>query len=210
MAGIWKDQYPDFTPIYAPVPAGKGGSISVVGGEDIVLTSASTNQAAALDFIRFTQTEQFQIEMAKTGQMTVIPAFADQQDAIAPYYAAYAEQLKTAKSRLAISSSAKVDAILSTELTPAFKGDVSVQDALTNAAKQIDGLLAAEKIIAMTDLVRSVSSPTLARRLPAGGRCAGREDGWTGFDPILLRRCSSRRACCSTSPSSPIRCCRPW
>jgi len=145
MAGIWKDQYPDFTPIYAPVPAGKGGSVSVVGGEDIVLTSASKNQAAALDFIRFTQSEQFQVEMAKTGQMTVIPAFASQQDAIAPYYATYAQQLKTARSRLAISSSAKVDAILNTELTPAFKGDVSVQDALTKAAGEIDALLAAEK-----------------------------------------------------------------
>jgi multiple sugar transport system substrate-binding protein len=145
MAGIWKDQYPDFTPIYAPVPAGKGGSISVVGGEDIVLTAASKNQDAALDFIRFTQSEQFQVEMAKTGQMTVIPAFASQQDAIAPYYAAYAEQLKTAKSRLAISSSAKVDAILNTELTPAFKGDAPVQAALTKAAGEIDGLLATEK-----------------------------------------------------------------
>lgn len=145
MAGIWKDQYPDFTPVYAPIPAGKGGSISVVGGEDIVLTAASKNQAAALDFIRFTQTEQFQVEMVKTGQMTVIPAYADQQTAIAPYYATYAEQLKTAKSRLAISSSSKVDAILNTELTPAFKGDVTVQAALTKAAGEIDGLLAAEK-----------------------------------------------------------------
>ena len=144
MAGIWKDQYPDFTPIYAPIPAGKGGSISVVGGEDIVVTSASKNQAAALDFVRFTQSEQFQVEMVKTGQMTVIPAYADQQTAIASYYATYAEQLKTAKSRLAISSSSKVDAILNTELTPAFKGDVSVQDALTKAATQIDALLAAE------------------------------------------------------------------
>lgn len=144
MAGIWKDQYPDFTPIYAPVPAGKGGSISVVGGEDIVLTTASKNPDAAAEFIRFTLSEQFQVEMAKTGQMTVVPAFADQQTAIAPYYATFAEQLKTAKSRLPISSSSKVDGILSTELTAAFKGDVSVQDALTKAAQQIDELLAQE------------------------------------------------------------------
>ena len=144
MAGIWKDQYPDFTPIYAPVPAGKGGSVSVVGGEDIVLTTASKNPDAAAEFIRFTLSEQFQVEMAKTGQMTVVPAFADQQTAIAPYYATFAEQLKTAKSRLPISSASKVDGILSTELTAAFKGDVSVQDALTKAAQQIDELLAAE------------------------------------------------------------------
>lgn len=32
MQDIWAGQYPDFEPIYAPVPAGDGGSISVVGG----------------------------------------------------------------------------------------------------------------------------------------------------------------------------------
>lgn len=141
MAGIWGEQYPDFTPVYAPVPAGPGGSISVVGGEDIVLTTASKNQEAALEFIRFTQTEQFQIEMAKTGQMTVIPAYAEKQAAIAPYYAVFAEQLKTAKSRLAIPGSSKVDGILNTELVPAFEGKVTVQEALTKAATQIDALL---------------------------------------------------------------------
>jgi multiple sugar transport system substrate-binding protein len=145
MAGIWKDQYPDFTPIYAQIPAGPGGSISVVGGEDIVVTASSPNKEAAMEFARFTLSEQFQVEMVKTGQMTVVPAFADQQTAIAPYYATFAEQLKTAKSRLAISTSSKVDGILNTELTAAFKGEVSVQDALTKAAGQIDELLAAEK-----------------------------------------------------------------
>lgn len=144
MAGIWKDQYPDFTPIYAPVPAGKGGSVSVVGGEDIVLTTASKHPDAAAEFIRFTLSEQFQVEMVKTGQMTVVPAFAEQQTAIAPYYATFSNQLKTAKSRLPISSASKVDGILSTDLTAAFKGDVSVQDALTKAAQQIDELLAQE------------------------------------------------------------------
>jgi multiple sugar transport system substrate-binding protein len=142
MAGIWGEQYPDFTPVYAPVPAGPGGSISVVGGEDIVLTTASRHQEAALEFIRFTQTEQFQIEMARTGQMTVIPAYAEAQTAIAPYYAVFAEQLKTAKSRLAIPASSKVDGILNTELAAAFEGRVSVQEALTSAARQIDALLA--------------------------------------------------------------------
>ena len=41
MAGIWKGQYPDFKPIYSPIPAGPGGSVSVVGGEDIVVTASS-------------------------------------------------------------------------------------------------------------------------------------------------------------------------
>lgn len=144
MQGIWTGQYPDFKPIYAQVPAGPGGSISVVGGEDIVLTASSQHQEAAMKFIRFTQSEQFQIEMVKTGQMTVIPAFADQQAGISEFYSMFSDQLKTAKSRLAIPQASKVDTILNTELTPAFEGSISVKDALTKAAAQIDELLAAK------------------------------------------------------------------
>lgn len=141
MNGIWNAQYPDFTPIYAPVPAGPGGSISVVGGEDIVLTSASSNHEAAIEFIRFTQSKSFQMEMVKTGQMTVIPSFAADQMKIAPYYDTFSNQLETAKSRLAIPAASKVDSILSEALTQAFQGDVSVQEALSSAAIQIDELL---------------------------------------------------------------------
>ena len=144
MQGIWTGQYPDFKPIYAPIPAGSGGSISVVGGEDIVLTASSTHQEAAMKFIRFTQSEQFQIEMVKTGQMTVIPAFADQQAGINDLYGVYADQLKTAKSRLAIPQASQVDTILNTELVPAFNGTTSVKDALSKAASQIDALLASK------------------------------------------------------------------
>lgn len=141
MQGVWSGQYPDFTPIYSPVPAGDGGSVSVVGGEDIVLTVSSKHQEAALEFIRFTQSELFQIEMAKTGQMTVIPAYADQQTGIADYYSTFSDQLVTAKARLAIPQASKVDSILSTELTPAFEGTVTVKEALSKAAAQIDELL---------------------------------------------------------------------
>jgi len=145
MKSIWKAQYASFTPIWAPVPAGAGGSISVVGGEDIVLTSTSKHQAAAEKFIAFTQSKTFQIDMAKTGQMTVVPAYADAQAQLDPTYAIYAAQLKTAKARLAIPAASKVDGILTDALTPAFEGKVSVKDALTTAAGQIDPLLTAQK-----------------------------------------------------------------
>jgi multiple sugar transport system substrate-binding protein len=141
MKDIWTAQYPDFAPIYAPVPAGDGGSVSVVGGEDIVLASTSEHKDAAMKFIEFTQSEQFQIEMAKTGQMSVVASLADQQSALDPYFEVFAEQLKSAKSRLAIPKASEVDAILSEELTPAFDGSAKVSDALTAAASRIDDLL---------------------------------------------------------------------
>ena len=145
MQGVWSGQYREFDPVYSTVPAGDGGSVSVVGGEDIVLTQSSEHKEAAAEFIRFTQSEQFQIEMVKTGQMTVIPAFAEQQNEIAPFYATFATQLETAKNRLAIPDASKVDAILQEELLPAFEGTISVKEALTNAATAIDPLLPGAK-----------------------------------------------------------------
>lgn len=144
MADIWAGQYPDFEPIYAPVPAGDGGSVSVVGGESIALTTSSQHKEAAEEFIRFTQSEQFQLAMAKVGQMSVIPAYADKQAQAVPGFSAFADQLVTAKARLNIPKASEVDSILSEELTPAFEGKTTVQDALTAAAERIDPLLADE------------------------------------------------------------------
>lgn len=142
MNGIWADQFPDFAPIYAPIPAGDGGSVSVVGGEDIVLTASSKHQEAAMEFIRFTQTEEFQMGLVPTGQLTVIKDFGDEQVAAVPYLKVFTDQLATAKARLAIPQGSEVDTILNEELVPAFEGTVSVKDALGNAAKRIDELLA--------------------------------------------------------------------
>jgi multiple sugar transport system substrate-binding protein len=145
MQGVWSGQYPDFTPIYAPIPAGKGGSVSVVGGEDIVLTQSSKHKAAAEKFIEFTQSKQFQLAMVKTGQMTVIPSLASQEVAVADYYSTFADQLKTAKSRVASPNASKIDTALSTDLTPAFLGQSTVKAALQKAASDIDALLAGGK-----------------------------------------------------------------
>ena len=142
MAGIWQGAYPSFQPIYSKIPAGKGGSISVVGGEDIVLTASSKHKAAAEKFIAFTQTAKFQLAMAKTGQMTVVPGYAAQQAKIAAYYAVYSTQLKTAKSRIASPNQSKIDTVLGNTLTPAFLGTTTVKAALDSAASQIDALLA--------------------------------------------------------------------
>lgn len=141
MTGIWTDQFPDFAPIYAPVPAGPGGSVSVVGGEDIVLTAASQHQDAALDFIRFTQSDEFQLALVPTGQLTVIEELGPEQVALVPALEVFTEQLATARNRLAIPQGSEVDGILSGALVPAFEGTVPVREALADAAAQIDALL---------------------------------------------------------------------
>ncbi len=145
MKAIWQGQYPDFAPVYSPVPAGAGGSISVVGGESIVVSEATQHADAAYKFVEFTQSEDYQLGMAGTGQMTVKPEFADKQAAIDPSFKTFSTQLETARARLPIPQASQVDTILNTELVPAFTGSVTVKDALTSAAKQIDVLLAAKK-----------------------------------------------------------------
>lgn len=141
MTGIWSGQYPDFKPTYAPVPAGPGGSVSVVGGEDINMTTASKHQAEAMKFLAFTQSADFQLPMAKTGQMSVVKSLGDQEASQDPELAPFIKQLATARPRPSVPQAPAIDTALADELTKAFQGKQSVQQALDNAAKTIDGLL---------------------------------------------------------------------
>lgn len=145
MTGIWSGQYPGFKPVYSPVPAGPGGSVSVTGGEDIVMTSASAHQDAAEKFIRFTQSATFQLAMAKTGQMSVVSALGDQEAAASPDLAPFIKQLATARPRPSVPQAPQIDTVLQDDLTPAFTGSTSVQAALDKAASDIDPLLTATR-----------------------------------------------------------------
>ena len=145
MAGIWAGQYASFKPVYSPMPAGAGSSVSVVGGEDIVMTTASKHQAAAEEFLAFTQTSTWQLAMAKTGQMSVVSADDAQEASDTPALAPYITQLATAKSRPAVPDEPQIDTALQDDLTPAFEGKTTVQAALDKAAQDIDPLLTATK-----------------------------------------------------------------
>ncbi|HEY5836991.1 extracellular solute-binding protein [Streptomyces sp.] len=143
MTGVWSGQYPKFKPVYSPVPAGPGGSVSVVGGEDIAMTSASRHQEQAEEFIRFTQTADYQLTMAKTGQMSVIKSFDSQEAALVPEFAPFIKQLATARPRPSVPQAPQIDTVLQNELTLAFQGKQSVRKALDKAAGEIDSLLTA-------------------------------------------------------------------
>jgi multiple sugar transport system substrate-binding protein len=123
------------------IPAGPGGSISVVGGEDIVMTKSSKNKAAAAEFTRFMLGPWAQNQMARAGQMTVLKDLTKQLVKIHPYYSVYLKQIATARPRTPTPKWPQIDKVLETELAKAFKGDETVQQALDSAAKQIDALL---------------------------------------------------------------------
>lgn len=142
MFPIFQGQYPNFRLRTALVPRGPGGSVSVVGGEDIVMTTSSKHKAAAASFIRFMLSRFAQLEMAKVGQMTIRTDLKKQMVQIRPYYGIFLEQLKTARARTPHPQWPRIDQTLETSVAKAVKGDLTVRQALTQAARDIDQLLA--------------------------------------------------------------------
>lgn len=142
MYPIWAGQYPKYKPTAALVPKGPGGSISVVGGEDVVMMSTTKNQAASQEFIRYMLSTDWQLAMARVGQMPVRKDVSAILPSIQPYYAVFAAQLATAKPRIPSSNWPKIDTILDDNLQLAFTGHTTVKKALDKAAKLIDPLLA--------------------------------------------------------------------
>jgi multiple sugar transport system substrate-binding protein len=135
-------QFPKFQMKAAPVPSGSAGSISVVGGEDVVITSASKNKVLAAEFARYLLSPEAQTMMAGTGQLSVLKSLSGEMTKIEPYYEPYMEQLKTARPRPPTPAWTKIDDILRKQVQLAIRGDVPVQKALDDAVAQIDPLLA--------------------------------------------------------------------
>ena len=140
MVPIFKGQYPNKTLDLATVPAGKGGSSSVVGGEDIVLFKQSQHKAEATEFMRFMLSKQTQVTMGNIGQMPVLTELAGSPD-LPAYFSVFQEQLKTAKARTPSPAWPKIDDAIGTAVTLAIKGQATPQQALDQAATTIDGLL---------------------------------------------------------------------
>ena len=143
MYPIWAGQYPKYKPTAALVPAGPGGSISVVGGEDVVMMSTTTQKAASLEFIRYMLSTDWQLSMAKVGQMPVLKDMGSFLTSIQPYYSTFAKQLLTAKPRTPSPNWQQIDKILDDQLQKALLGKLTVKAALDSAAKAIDPLLKA-------------------------------------------------------------------
>lgn len=142
MLPIFAKAHPGFKVATAPVPAGPGGSVSVVGGEDIVLTQASKNKAAALRFLRFMISPWAQTQMTRAGQMPVRKDVSKNLVKINAGFAIFAKQLETARPRTPHPNWPKIDSLLGAAVASAIKGDRSTQAALDDAASQIDALLA--------------------------------------------------------------------
>lgn len=144
MPPIFTKQFPDLKFGMAPVPAGAGGSASVVGGEDIVMFDKSQNKEAAMAFMRYMLTEEPQLALGKVGQMPVLKSLSGNKD-LPDYYAVFQKQLETAKARTPSPAWPKIDETITNAVLEVMKGEKEPQAALDAAAATVDGLLAGKK-----------------------------------------------------------------
>ncbi len=139
-----KSQFPDLQYGMALMPAGKGGSVSVVGGEDIVMFQQSKNKEAAAEFMRFMLSLDTQMQMATVGQMPVLKTAAegDNLAKLPEYFGIFLEQLQTSKARTPVATWTKIEQIITDTGTGILNATTTVQAGLDAAVAKIDPLLA--------------------------------------------------------------------
>lgn len=124
------------------MPAGPGGSISVVGGENIGILAGSKHPEAAWGFVQFMLSPKAQLIMATAGQMPVVRGVLDAPEMRShPFYGTYLQQLLTARARTPHPRWNEMDSILGGALADVFAGKAPARPALEEAARRIEVLL---------------------------------------------------------------------
>jgi len=139
---MFEGQFPEKEYGMALMPAGDGGSVSVVGGEDIVLFQQSQNKEAAIKFMEYILSEDVQLQLATTGQMPILKSAVD-SDFVKnhDFFGIFLQQLETAKARTPHPNWSKIEEILTNTGTAILNGDVGVQEGLDEAVQLMDPLL---------------------------------------------------------------------
>lgn len=141
MVDIYKNNYPDFEVNFAPIPTGpQETTSSVVGGEDVVVLEGSENQEAAMKWAAYLLSPEAQKMMAEVGQMPTLASLAG-DPAMPPYFSVFQEQLKTAQARVPHPRWSDMDNAINNAYQRILNGDQTPQEALDQAAEEINALL---------------------------------------------------------------------
>lgn len=145
LEGPWKSAelagaYPDVAYGTAPMPAGEGGSISVLGGEDIAMFNTA-NKEAAWKFMQFMTSEYAETEMAKCGQIPVNKTALESDTVKSADYAPFIEAIQTAKARPTVAAWSEMDNDLQVAMNAVVTGEKTAQEAMDELAAAWDLLL---------------------------------------------------------------------
>lgn len=145
LEGPWKTAelagaYPDVAYGTAYMPAGEGGSISVLGGEDIAMFNTA-NREAAWKFMQFMTGEYAETAMAKCGQIPVNKAALESDTVKNADYAPFIQAIETAKARPTVAAWSEMDNELTNAMTALVNGEKTAQEAMDELAVVFDELL---------------------------------------------------------------------
>lgn len=128
--------------VRAVMPAGDGGSRSVIGGENLVMFANSKHPEEAWTFAKWMLSEEPQKIMAETGLIPSNMAAAEAMKTMdIPFVDTYVEQLETALPRTPIPQWGEVEAIFNLAFEKAVRGEQEPKAALDEAVKQIGAIL---------------------------------------------------------------------
>jgi multiple sugar transport system substrate-binding protein len=116
-----------------PIPAGPGGSISVVGGEDLVIAKGGKNEADTIKFVKYLQSPFAQLAMAGAGDMTAYKTDSANEAIENPALKVFATALLTARARPVFQNYGELDTDFSNALAEMLAGKVTVAAGLAAA-----------------------------------------------------------------------------
>jgi multiple sugar transport system substrate-binding protein len=124
------------------IPAGPGGSRSVIGGENLVIFENSKHPEEAWTFAKWMLSEEPQRMMAELGLIPTNKAAAEaMKEMNIPFIAEYVQQLETALPRPPIAKWGEMEAIFNLAFEKAIRGEMKPKEALDEAAAQIEAIL---------------------------------------------------------------------
>lgn len=140
MVGIYEEQYPDFEVNFSLIPSYEGNTSSVVGGEDIVIFYSTPNADAAMIWVEYIMSPEAQLSMAEVGVMTTLTSLIGNED-LPEYFDIFLEQLQTAQARVPHPAWSDMDNAINNAFQRMLLGEQTPQEALDQAAEEINELL---------------------------------------------------------------------
>lgn len=141
MVDIYAADFPDFEVNFAPVPSGGDGTTSsVVGGENVVVFADTDVKDAALAWTRYLMSEEAQRSMAQVGVVPTLSSLVGDAE-LPEYFGVFMEQLETAQARVPHPSWGDMDTAINEAFQRMLSGDQTPQEALDQAADEINALL---------------------------------------------------------------------
>ena len=145
MVDIYKGNYPGFEVNFELIPTGADGTTSsVVGGEDLVVFDGTEHAEAAMKWAAFLLSEESQKMMAEVGVIPTLSSLIG-DESMPDYFDVFLKQLETAQARVPHPQWGDMDGAINNAFQRMLRGDQTVQEALDQAAGEINAVLSGEE-----------------------------------------------------------------